>query len=56
MRRMNTSVHKNRVMSRRSGQRRDVPESYIANVATLRSNVVTFQKVGVSTSRRSRAC
>ena len=52
MRRMNTYVHKNRETLRRSGQRRDVPESYITNVATLRSNVTMFQKVEVSTSRR----
>ena len=32
---MNVYVPKNRVMSRRSGQRRDFPESYIYNVATL---------------------
>ena len=56
MRRMNVSVDKNRVTSRRSGQHRDVPESYIVNIVTLRSNVAMFIKVKVSTSRRSRAC
>ena len=39
MRRMNVNVHKNRAMSRRSGQRRDV-----------RANVATFRPM----SRRSR--
>ena len=52
MRRMNVSIHKKIAMSRHSGQHRDVPESYIVNVATLRSNIMTFQKVKVSTSRR----
>ena len=33
---MNVSVHKNKVTSRRSGQCRDVPKSYICNIATLR--------------------
>ena len=57
MRRMNVSIHKNKATSRRSGQCCDALESYIINVvtlrsnfATLRSNVVTFQKVKVSTS------
>ena len=35
----------NRVTSRRSGQRRDVPENKSSNVTTLISNVVTFQRV-----------
>ena len=52
MRRMNVSIHKNIAMLRRSGQCRNVPESYIVNFTTLRSNIVTFQKVKVSTSRR----
>ena len=50
MRRMNVSVDKNRVTSRRSSQHRDVPESYIVNVVTLRSNISMFIKVKVSTS------
>ena len=33
---MNVYVHKNRVTSRHLGQRRDVPESFIGNVATFR--------------------
>ena len=49
---MNVYVHKNKATLRRSGQRHDVPESYIANIAMLRSNVTTFQKVEVSTLRR----
>ena len=32
---MNVYVHKNRATSRRSGQRGDVPESFICNVATF---------------------
>ena len=51
MRRMNVYVHKNKATSRRSGQRHDVPESYITNVMTLRSKVATFQKVKVSMSQ-----
>ena len=53
MRGMNTYVHKSRETSRHSGQRHNVPEIYIDNIATLRSNVATFQNVEVSTSRRS---
>ena len=49
---MNFHVHKNRATSRCSGQRHDVPESHSSNVATLRSNVTTFQRVKLSTLRR----
>ena len=57
-------VPKNRVTSRRSGQRRDVPESYIMNIATFMSNFAMFQHVRLptlqpsdATSQRSReAC
>ena len=52
MRGMSTYVHESRETLRRSSQRQDISESYIANVAMLRSNIVTFQKVEVSTSRR----
>ena len=68
---MNIHVHKNRATSRRLGQRCDIPESYIFNVATfrgstsnivtrsedqasniamLRSNITTLQRVKISTS------
>ena len=46
---MNVHVHKNKATSRRSGQRRDVPESYL-------SNVVTFKRVIFSKSQCSRRC
>ena len=42
---MNVPVHKNGATSRRSGQCRDVPESYPSDIATLGSNVATFQKL-----------
>ena len=42
---MNYSWPKNRATSRRSGQRRDVTDSGIKNVATLSINVTTFQRL-----------
>ena len=50
-RRMKVSINKNKETSQRSSKCHDVPESYIANIAMLRSNVMTFQKMEVSTSR-----
>ena len=41
---MNVYDPKNRVTSRCSSQHRDVPESYISNVATLGPNVTTLQR------------
>ena len=53
---MNVRVHKNKATSRCSGQRHDVPESHMSNVATLRSNVATFQWIRLQTSRCSSEC
>ena len=39
---MNVYVPKNKVTSRCFGQRHDVPESYICNVATFGPNVTTL--------------
>ena len=47
---MNVSVHKNRVTSQCSDQRRDILKSYIMNVATFVSNVAMFQHVRLPTS------
>ena len=47
---MNIHVHKSRTASGRSGQRHDVPKSHTSTVVTLRSNVVTFQRVEIPTS------
>ena len=49
---MNVYVPKNKVTSRCSGQRRDVLESFICNVATLGSTLRRSREVFFSTPRR----
>ena len=45
--------HKNKATSRRSGQRRDVPERTFSNVATLRPTSRRSREESVPTSRHS---
>ena len=54
MRRMNISIHKNMGNVATFGLTSRLLKSYNANVAMLRYNVATFQKVEASTLRCSR--